>query len=703
MLGKFGYAGRAGEDKLDAAGSHAPAGGGGGPAAPAAPLTQRFFLSGGSPSGTAVEPLRAGLAAGSAPPPPGGPGSPGPAASDVKNGSDGWFLGQGQSQPGLADGALGEMLAFNGADPRFDRLRLIEELEDDDGAGPFGGIGERRAQRGIERYSADDIVRFCRIRPHETPSAMFFRCWGDNPFELAALDRLSTFAADVDTASYALARNYLSRGIMPTKAQIRTEEFVNSFGSGVPAPAKDVFGIDLEMAPSLFGSGAEWMLRVVVRGKEVDKQERPHLALTFVVDTSGSMKQENRIELVKHALRLLVGELDQNDAIAIVAFSTEARLVLPMTSAGNKAIIESAIFGLNADGSTNAEAGLLMGYAQAAQGLTAGANNRVVMLSDGVANVGNVDVAKLLGNVELQRAQGIYLNTIGVGMGNHNDALLEQLADKGDGICNYIDTQAEAVKVLVDGFTGQFVPIARDVKIQVEFDPAQVQSYRLLGYENRAIADADFRKDEVDAGEVGAGHQVTALYEIVRNPTSTNDGPLATARVRYKPPFAIDSARTDAASREAAEVALEIEKPIAFNQVTTGFQGATVGYQKAVLVAQLAEFLRRSVHARGDSFPQLVVEAIRLEKVAEDPAFTAFTTMVAGRMDLIERNLPPNDAVAQAIDKMTRHNYLQGKIAQLQAENHLLTDEILQRLQSQNADLERQLLELLQQHLQQGR
>jgi Ca-activated chloride channel family protein len=545
----------------------------------------------------------------------------------------------------------------------------------------------------------DELVRFCRIRPQETPSMMFFRCWGDNPFEFAALDRLSTFAADVDTASYALARNYLARGLMPTKEQIRTEEFINSFATDVPAPLEDTFALALDLAPSRFAKSGEWMLRVVLKGKEVAAAERPRLALTFVVDGSGSMQQENRLELVKHALRLLAGQLDGNDAVAIVAFSNEARLVLPMTTAVNRGLIESAIFGLQSDGGTNAEAGLKMGYEVAAAGLTPGANNRVILLSDGVANIGHTSVEAMLANVAEQRALGIYLNAIGVGMGNHNDALLEQLADKGDGICNYIDDQEEARRVLVENFTGALVPIARDVKIQVEFDPTQVQSYRLLGYENRAVADAAFRDDKVDAGEIGAGHQVTALYELVRAPSATSDGPLATARVRFKPPFAVDSAERGAEARAAAETAREIERSVAFRDTATEFRGATAGFQKAALVAQFAEFLRRSVHARADDYDDFLAEVLRVAQLGEDASFRAFARLAADHSDLVKRNLPRDDAITQALDELTRHNYLKGQLERLKQENRELTQELLEKLQRENAELEQRIKDLIQQEL----
>ncbi|HVS09362.1 MAG TPA: von Willebrand factor type A domain-containing protein, partial [Planctomycetota bacterium] len=483
--------------------------------------------------------------------------SPAPtvAKSSATTGSDEFFLGRGEAKQepeGQLDG-----LAFNDVlgggkeleDAALERLRGLGYIGDDDQAnrqarialqelGYAGVAGEERHERPLtheQRTRAIELLLAdCRRRPSEHPRDMFYRWWGDNPFEYARTDALSTFAVDVDTASYTLARRYLVDGHLPTKQQIRTEEFVNYFKGDVPAPSEETFAVATELAPTPFNrSGDAWTLRVVLRGREVSRQERQPLALTFVVDVSGSMSQQNRLELVKHAMRLLVGEMDARDSLSIVAFSNESRLVLPMTSARNRGLIESAIHPLAPQGGTNVQAGLRMGYEAALAGLDPEAHNRVVFLSDGVGNIGETDATALSREVESARKRGVWLNTVGVGMGNHNDAFLEQLADKGNGLCNYVDDEREARRALVENFTGAFEPIAKDVKIQVEFDPRQVERYRLLGYENRAIADADFRNDAVDAGEVGAGHQVVALYEVVR--TGDGDGPLATVRVRWKP------------------------------------------------------------------------------------------------------------------------------------------------------------------------
>ncbi|MBK7878492.1 MAG: von Willebrand factor type A domain-containing protein [Planctomycetes bacterium] len=545
------------------------------------------------------------------------------------------------------------------------------------------------------------IRRHCERRPDEKPRDMFFRFWGDNPFELSALDPLSTFSADVDTASYALARRYLREGKIPEKAQVRTEEFVNSFKADVPPPTQGTFGITATLAPSRYGAAnpgeattsAHDLLRVVIRGKDVAKTERKPLALTFVVDVSGSMKEQNRIEMVKHAMRLLVSQLDARDSIAIVKFSTDASMVLPMTSAKNKDQIESAIFPLAAEGSTNSEAGLRMGYAAALTGLNVEATNRVVLLSDGVANVGVTDPNVISEGVKQLREKGIYLNTIGVGMNNHNDVLLEQLADKGDGVCNYVDGPDEAKKVFVDQFMGTVETIARDVKLQVEFDPAQVFRYRLLGYENRAVADADFRNDKVDAGEVGAGHQVTALYEIEYAPQSkASEKPLATVRVRYKAPR---NPNAPTANEEATELAQTVTVA-----QRTSWEGAGPGYRKAAIVAQFAEFLRRSIHARNDSFDQLIADAKKLESETKDAEFSEFVTLLDQSKALILNGWPNRDELALAVDQIRENYVLRSQLERLAAERD---KEVLAELEKSNREMEARLREMLRRRLEQPR
>lgn len=552
-------------------------------------------------------------------------------------------------------------------------------------AQPFGDVPAERAKR---------ILDSCRPRPNETPRDMFFRWYGDHAFQRAALDRLSTFAIDVDTASYTLARKYLAAGQIPPKEAVRTEEFVNYFKPDLRAPTDgSPFAIWLEAAPSPFGHAdgkTRWLLRVGVRAKDVAKEARAPLRLAFVVDTSGSMAEQNRLELVKHGLRLLATQLDARDKIAIVRFASDASVVLQWTSAADRASIESAIQGLAPSGSTNAEAGLKLGYDLAVAGLDAESTNRVVILSDGVANTGQTDQDRISADVKDKRQRGIYLNAIGVGMGNHNDVFLERLADQGDGLCSYIDDEAEAKRALVDQFVAQTTPVARDVKIQLEFDPAQVDQWRQLGYENRAIADVDFRNDAVDAGEVGAGHQIVALYEIeLAANAARGDGPLTTIRLRYKQPFVAGATTQD-------ETAKEIAATLPADAMRAKFEDASPGFQQSALVAQFAEFLRRSVHARGDSIDDLLARCIALVPRLNDAEFTEFAKLVDASRTLILSNLPRADELTQAVDSLRRNRMLSEELRQLaQAQ----ASDVLKQLEEQNRKLEDEIRRLIEQRV----
>lgn len=638
-------------------------------------------------------------------------------SGEVASASDDFFMGRGEK---------GESLDRDDERAKERRQRFADKDGYSD-VQPSGGLADPETQALLEKRERLErlrlIERDCYPRPNESPRDMYFRFWGDNPFELTALDRLSTFSTDVDTASYALARRYLVDGHLPTKAQVRTEEFVNYFKGDVAPPSEGTFRLQMELAPSLFGDSSDtWMLRVALRGREITKQERAPLALTFVIDVSGSMREESRLELVKHALRLLVGQLDSNDTISIVKFSNDAAVVLPPTSARHRDLIESAIHPLQPEGSTNTESGLRMGYAQASAALTKGAQNRVVLLTDGVANVGITDPNALVSLVETSRRQGVMLNTIGVGMDNHNDNLLEQLADKGDGLCNYVDDEAEVRRALVDNFTGAFQAIARDAKLQVEFDPAQVERYRLLGYENRAVADADFRNAKIDAAEIGAGHQVVALYEIVRTPARNADGPLAVARVRWKAPYANGVA--DAESNESEQ---ELETRISARDAIGGYMQATAGYRRSVLVAQFAEFLRRSVHARTDSLDRLIAEARKLDGEMRDADFSEFVSMVQRSRELVLAEQRRRDWVDDCGDVLRHNRFLRQQIEDLQRRSGEQRDDgqaqreaaelrqqvaeleaqvagaeakldkaTIERLQSENVQLHRRVLELLE-------
>jgi Ca-activated chloride channel family protein len=434
-----------------------------------------------------------------------------------------------------------------------------------------------------------------------------------NPFTRASDDRLSTFAIDVDTAAYTAARNYLNNGQLPPPDVVRVEEFVNYFHYNYPAPQSGAFGIYVDSAPSPFGQPGAQVVRVGIQGQRIDASQRADSVLTFVIDISGSMAQPNRLPLVKQALRLLVGELRESDKVAIVVYGGQAATVLDHTSAANRDQILRAIDSLENQGSTNAEAGLRMGYELAAQHFTAGASNRVILCSDGVANVGATGPDEIRQAIRDYTAQGIYLTTVGFGMGDYNDYLMEQLADDGNGNYAYVDTLDAARRIFVENLTGTLQVIAKDAKIQVDFNPVVVDSYRLLGYENRDVADADFRNDRVDAGEVGAGHSVTALYEVV--PTGQGRGTALTVRVRYAAP-------------QGGEIH-EIEQVFATSEFGTQFEAAAPSLQLAVAVAGFAEQLRGSAYAEDHTLADVLAIAQHVApKLANDSDVQEFVGLV---------------------------------------------------------------------------
>jgi Ca-activated chloride channel family protein len=444
-------------------------------------------------------------------------------------------------------------------------------------------------------------------RPSDPPpGGMSYEDYGTQGFIRTAADKLSTFAVDVDTGSYTVARGYLGEAYLPEPDSVRLEEFVNYFDYRYPAPHRDeTFAIHLVAAPSPYSErAASRLLQVGIQGYAIPAHERPDVVLTFVVDVSGSMDMENRIHLAKRGLKLLVEELRPTDEVAIVAYGTNAHLVLPMTTAGDKELILNAIDSLWIEGSTNAEAGLRLAYKHAAQYFNPDAVNRVVLVSDGVANVGDTSPAGILAEIERYAGKGIALTTVGMGMGNYNDTLMEQLADKGDGFYAYVDTMAEARRLFVEQLTGTLLTIAKDAKVQVEFNPETVERYRLLGYENRDVADDDFRNDDVDAGEIGAGHSVTALYELepvagLEDPAT----PLATVRLRWEEP-------------QTGEV-LETARTLTLGDVDRSFTAAHPRFQLAIAVAEFAEILKNTPFAEGSTLEELAGEIDRIEEAIE--------------------------------------------------------------------------------------
>ncbi|MEI5520889.1 von Willebrand factor type A domain-containing protein [Streptomyces brasiliscabiei] len=348
-------------------------------------------------------------------------------------------------------------------------------------------------------------------------------------------DHLSTFALDVDTASYGYTRRTLQDGSLPDPSTVRPEEFVNSFRQDYERPDGDGFSVTVDGARTDDENWSLVRVGLATRTAESDSR-RPPAALTFVIDVSGSMSEPGRLDLAQDALRTMTNRLRDDDSVAIVTFSDEAETVLPMTRLDdNRGEIREAVDSLEPTDSTNLAAGVETGYETAVDGLRRGATNRVVLLSDALANTGSTDADTILERIASERREhGITLFGVGVGS-DYGDALMEQLADKGDGHTTYVSTEDEAEELFCEELPRNIDLTARDAKAQVAFDPATVEEFRLIGYDNRQVADEDFRDDRVDGGEVGPGHTVTALY-VVRTKEGTEGGHLATATVRWLDP-----------------------------------------------------------------------------------------------------------------------------------------------------------------------
>ncbi len=432
----------------------------------------------------------------------------------------------------------------------------------------------------------------------------------ENPFVSVSEQALSTFSIDVDTASYANVRRFITQGQLPPIDAVRVEELINYFAYDYAGPHDDhPFATHLEV------SECPWqpqhrLVRIGLQGKTIERAKRPGCNLVFLLDVSGSMKDVNKLPLLKQAMKLLVDQLDEDDRVAIVTYASQAGVRLESTVADQRDRIRDAIDGLNADGSTNGGAGIQMAYEQAAAGAIEGGINRVILATDGDLNVGITDDDALVRLIQEQADSDVFLTVLGFGDGNPKDAKLEKLADNGNGVYAYIDSLREARKVLVEQIEGSLVTIAKDVKVKVEFNPAEVQAYRLIGYENRLLTVPEFDDDAKDAGEIGAGHSATALYEIVpaapaqlaaatslkyQQPTAPTvpaeqltdaalTGELLTLSLRYKLPDADESKR--------------LEFPLLNSRQR--FSEASMDFRFATAVASFGMLLRNSVH-RGDT------------------------------------------------------------------------------------------------------
>ena len=445
-------------------------------------------------------------------------------------------------------------------------------------------------------------------RPLDAPAQprdMFFESKGTNPFVITEDDPQATFGLDVDTASYTLTRNYLNRGTLPPAAAVRVEEFINAFPNNVAADRggnrESAFAVRVDGAPNPLHSGYH-IIRVAMKAREVDPRERKAAHLTFVIDVSGSMAREDRLGLVKRSLALLVDKLDERDTIGVVVYGTNGRRVLAPTSVGNRDRIMAAINRLTPEGSTNLQEGLDLGYEMAMESFTRGASNRVVLCTDGVANTGQTEVDALLSRIRSETKRGVDLMALGFGMGNYNDALLQRLADEGNGQYAYIDDLGEARAFFLRKLTSVLEVVARDAKAQVEFNPARVERYRLLGYEKRDVADRDFRNDAVDAGEINSGHSVTALFEV-KLKGGADSGRIGTARIRYK-----TGPRSEG---------VEFSREIADEAVVRSFDKASPAFRTAYVAARFAEHLRKSTWVKDESLASLQTIADELPEATQ--------------------------------------------------------------------------------------
>ena len=434
----------------------------------------------------------------------------------------------------------------------------------------------------------------------------------ENPFIRVAQEPLATFSIDVDTASYSNVRRFLTMNQLPPKDAVRIEELINYFTYDYPSPTgRHPIASYTEVA------AAPWkpehrLVRIAIKGRELDMSQRPPSNLVFLIDVSGSMATPDKLPLLKSAMKLLVDKLGEGDHVAIVTYAGESGLQLPTTNGEKKAIIMAAIDRLGAGGSTNGASGIQLAYETALSSFIPGGTNRVILATDGDFNVGITNQGDLTRLIEEKAQSGVFLSVLGFGMGNYKDSTLETLADKGNGNYAYIDTLNEARKVLVEEMSETLVTVAKDVKVQVEFNPAEVNAYRLIGYENRALRREDFNNDTKDAGDLGAGHNVTALFEVV--PRGVDIQIPGVDALKYQQPAQIRRAP----SGELLNVRIRYKEPESSTSQllvtpvidrSTAFNNATADFRFAAAVASFGMILRASPHKGSATFDTVIETA----------------------------------------------------------------------------------------------
>ena len=434
----------------------------------------------------------------------------------------------------------------------------------------------------------------------------------ENRFLTAKQQPLSTFSIDVDRAAYSNVRRFIEGGQLPPKGAVRIEEMINYFDYQYAPPTNaDPFAVHTEVASCPWNEQHK-LVQIGLQGKKLSTADLPPSNLVFLIDVSGSMDEPNKLPLVQQSLKLLTEQLREQDRVAIVVYAGNAGLVLPSTSGANKTEIEQAIDALEAGGSTAGGEGIQLAYKIAEQHKRPRGNNRIILATDGDFNVGVSSDDELVELIEKERESGIYLSVLGFGTGNYKDNKMQQLADKGNGNHNYIDNLNEAKKVLVNEFGGTLFTIAKDVKLQVEFNPALVSAYRLIGYENRALANEDFNNDKKDAGELGAGHTVTALYEVI--PAGVADSLVSSVDdLKYQSTRAINNNGTELMTIKLRYKAPDSERsqlltyPVADD--SKNWQEASNNFKLSASVAEFGLLLRQSSYKQNSSFQQTLVLA----------------------------------------------------------------------------------------------
>jgi Ca-activated chloride channel homolog len=535
--------------------------------------------------------------------------------------------------------ALGSLLLASCAGQAVDTANAPQQepvAEQEAGSDAIVATGSRIQVGNVEARSEFSIGKVVAPAPPPPPATMMrhapgiwppiykdvgrdkFTTFAENAFKIVNEAPVSTFSIDVDTASYSWVRASLNNNVLPQPAAVRTEEMVNYFtyDYAPPKTTAQPFSTNVAVFPSPWSEGRK-LVRIGIKGFTVQKASRPRANLVFLIDTSGSMNDPAKLPLVQKSLKMLLEELDERDTVSIVTYAGGAGTALAPTPAGQKAKIRAVIDELGARGSTAGAEGIRQAYELAKANYDPKGVNRVILATDGDFNVGITDQNELKGYIERERGNGVFLSVLGFGMGNYNDALMQTLAQNGNGIAAYVDTVAEARKTLVEEAGSTLFPIAKDVKIQVEFNPATVAEYRLIGYETRALNRDDFDNDKVDAGDVGSGQSVTALYEVVpvggprtmsdlrygdvRRAAPAKGGELGFVKIRYKLPKS-DTSRL-------------ITTPIDLRNEFHSFEAAPRDARFAVAVAGFAELLRGGRHTGSLSYD----DVLRIASVSRGP------------------------------------------------------------------------------------